>query len=89
MFGTTMKQVTRTRQTCCSSCFRRLRKQRVQEQWSSGTRDSTSHDPGILEAKAYLGVLVPCTFRSHIDLKPQNTGNIETLDMGGCNHQDP
>lgn len=45
MFGTKMKQVTRTLGTFYSSSFIRLRKQRVLEHWFAGARDCTIASP--------------------------------------------
>lgn len=45
MFGTKMKQVTRTLGTFHSSSFIRLRKQRVLEHWFPGARDRTIASP--------------------------------------------
>lgn len=68
MFGTKIKQVTRTLGTFHSSSFLRLSKQRVLEHWIPGARVRTIVSP--------LGFIGP----GHVDLEPQNLRNIETLD---------
>lgn len=54
MFGTKMKQVTRTLGTFPSSCFRKLRKQSVLEHWFPATRH-----PAIPSPLDLLGLGLP------------------------------
>lgn len=65
MFGTTMKQITRTLQTFHSSCFRRLRKQSVRERWSLGLETLPpitlgSYRPRLTLVSWYLAPQDPC-----------------------------